>query len=180
MPGRTIRFLLLVLSCIFAGSPGAGAEPVTKEYQLKAAFIYNFAKFVEWPARTFPEEESPIVIGVLGTNPFGEELRAVVRDRRINGRPIAVKQFATAAAAKGTHLMFVSAGESGRYAKLKDSLDPAVLTVGESDAFARAGGTIVFRIKDNKLRFEINMKSAAKGELKVSAQLQKLATAIHR
>ncbi len=179
MSVRPIHFLLLATLLVLT-SRGTANAAVREEYQLKAAFLYNFAKFVSWPDRSFSTRESPIIIGVLGADPFGGELQKMVRNRKVNGRSIVVKQVVTADAATSTHLLFVSSEEVGRYAKIKHALDPAVLAVGESEAFAKHGGGITFKLQDNKLRFEINMAAADRGGLKVSAQLQKLATAIRR
>ena len=159
---------------LVAATVAFSAEPVSKEYQLKAAFVYNFAKFVEWPAQSFASADSPIIITILGRNPFGDELENTVRGRKINGHPIVVRLIQAASAARGTHLLFVSAAEDGRFG------DPGngVLTVGESASFAKQGGIIIFTPDEDKLRFEINAAAANQSGLKISAQLQKLASAI--
>jgi hypothetical protein len=181
MTARPLHSLLLalLLTIITVGTARAAVH-VTKEYQLKAAFLYNFVKFVGWPDRRFATQESPIVIGVLGDNPFGTELQDLVKNRKIGARPIVVRHFLTAESANLSHLMFVSSGEVKRYVSIKHLLDPAVLAVGESEAFARHGGGITFNLHEDKLRFSINMAAAERGDLKVSAQLQKLASSIHR
>ena len=163
-----------------AGGVSHAAEAIPKEYKLKAAFIYNFAKFVEWPAAAFPDTASPIVIGVLGRNPFGDELLNAVKNRKINGRSIHIRQVSTAAEASRTQVLFVSAGEERNFGALKNSLGAGVLSVGESAAFASQGGTINFSLVEDKLRFEINMAAAHRSQLKISAQLLKLATNLHR
>ncbi len=163
-----------------AGGISHAAEAIPKEYKLKAAFIYNFAKFVEWPAAVFPNTGSPIVIGVLGRNPFGDELLNAVKNRKINGRPIHIRQVSTATEANNTQMLFVSAGEERNFGVLKKSLGAGVLSVGESPLFAKQGGTINFNLVEDKLRFEINMAAAHRSKLKISAQLLKLATNLHR
>lgn len=172
--------LSAVLIILAVGGLVHAAEVIPKEYKLKAAFIYNFAKFVEWPASVFPNNGSPIVIGVLGRNPFGNELLDAVRDRRIDGRSIEIKQVRTAAEAGATQILFVSAGEERNFGALKNVLGIGVLTVGESALFAKQGGTINFNLAGDKLRFEINMAAARRSDLRISAQLLKLATSIHR
>lgn len=154
---------------------------VSKEYQLKAAFLYNFTKFVEWPPGRFADDASPIVIGVVGPNPFGDELEKVVRDRKVNGRSIVVVQLESAADARPVHAVFVAAGEESRIEKQLCSITRAgVLTVGESERFAVLDGCVTFTMVKDKVRFEINMTSAEEGGLKISAQLQKLATVVRR
>ncbi|MES2571339.1 MAG: YfiR family protein [Verrucomicrobiota bacterium] len=157
----------------------AGME-VSKAYQLKAAFLYKFIKFVEWPPQSFADAQSPIVIGVLGINPFGSELEDLVRDRTINGRSIVVRSVQGGGSVKGMHILFVSESEQRRFEALKGMLPANVLTVGESPAFAQEGGIIVFTLDGDKLRFEINMVVAGQGGLKINAQLQKLATVVRK
>lgn len=169
--------MLIILT---AGGLAHAAEAIPEEYKLKAAFIYNFAKFVEWPASVFPDTGTPIVIGVLGRNPFEDELLDAVKGRRINGRPIEIRQIRTAAEAGATQILFVSAGEERNFGALKNSLGIGVLPVGESALFTKQGGTINFNLLGDKLRFEINMAAARRSDLRISAQLLKLATNIHR
>lgn len=164
-----------LLLCILVGTGSAKAD-VSKEYQLKAAFLYNFAKFVEWPAKSFATPESPLVIGVFRTNPFGAELEKAVKGRKVNGHPIVVTVVPSAAAARQTQILFVGAAQDGKLAELKGALQGApVLTVGESGGFARQGGMITFTQEGNSLRFAIDNGSAQKAGVKISSQLQKLA-----
>ena len=166
---------LLVLAGLLTGV-AAGNDGISKEYQLKAAFLYNFSKFVEWPERAFSSPESPLIIGVFRANPFGGELEKAVGGRRIKGRAIVVTLVPTAAAARQTHLLFVGAGHDSRLAELKEALrGSGVLTVGETEAFASHGGMITFKLQSDSLRFAINKGPAQQAGLKISAQLQKLA-----
>ena len=152
-----------------------------KESQLKAAFIFNFLKFAEWPAHRFSETNSPFVIGVIGTSPITAALEAAVKHRKINGRELIVKSMETVEAARAAHLLFVPATEERRSEDWLPTLASAsILTVGESDAFATHGGMINFLLDDDRLRFDINIGSAEGAGLKVSAQLQKLARTVRR
>jgi hypothetical protein len=171
--------LSLVLA---AGAASADAQaPVISESQIKAAFLYNFTKFVEWPAEVFPNRNHPIAIGILGENPLVAELQMIVENRKVNGRTIVVINVLTPADIAATQLLFVSADEDARFADLKRvAQDNAVLTVGESPSFAAAGGAIFFVQQNGKLRFEINIAAAERARLKISAELQKLATAVSR
>ncbi len=169
----------LGLLCQF--STGFSAELVSEEYQLKAAFLFNFAKFVEWPSQRFDTAASPIIIGVFGESPFGDALERLTRDRTINGRPILVRSVQSTAAARETHLLFFCADEDNHFPERSHALNVSnTLTVGESDAFGRRGGIINFVMEGQKLRFEINIGEAAGAGLKMSAQLQKLAKNIRR
>jgi len=170
-----------LLLLLLVGGFAHGVEPVAKEQQLKAAFLYNFTKFVEWPASNFAAADSPIVIGVLGSNLLATELENAVGKRKINGRGIFVKRIQAVADVKGLHLLFVSTAQDARLGELRGALRGAnVLTVGESDAFAKSGGVITFVIMDGKVRFDINTTAAERASLKVSAQLQKLARTVRK
>jgi hypothetical protein len=176
------RLAALAGTLLLHGPAGAaGAPTATKEYQIKAAFLYNFTKFVEWPADRFADATSPIVIGVLGKNPFGDELEKIVSGRTVNGRSITIVQLQTAAEIRPVHAVFVADGEESLVGKQISPLASAgVLLVGESDRFLGLGGTVRFTNVDDKVRFEINMAAAEQGGLKVSAQLQKLAAIVRR
>lgn len=177
-----IRPLILAAICAFAACD-AGADsrmPSAGEWQIKSAFIYNFTKFVEWPQTALATESQPIVIGVLGEATLAQQLAALVADRNVNGRAIEVRVVHTAAQARATQVLFVSAEEEARYTAMRDELsDSPVLTVGESPSFS-VTGAIGFVQDGEKLRFEINADIAERSHLKISAQLQKLAIAIRR
>ena len=159
---------------------GARAE-ISKEYQLKAAFLYNFAKFVEWPQQRFTSDNEPLVIGVFGKNPFGTELENIVRGRKINNHEIVVREINTIEEAKSAHILFFSAAEDKNSGKVLDALrGSGVLTVGETQNFASQAGMIQFLLDGDKLRFEINVDAAEQDGLKISAQLLKLASSVRK
>lgn len=165
---------ILVLGTLIGTA--SGAPPISKEYKLKAAFLYHFAKFVEWPANRFANADSPIVIGVLRENPFGDELTLTVEGRKINNRRIVVMVIRSAADVAKAHLVFVGAAHDARLGRFKEALQgSAVLSVGETPEFERQGGMITFVLQDDSLRFRVNKDAAQKVGLKISAQLQKLA-----
>lgn len=173
--GRCSCLILFILGLLFLGalSP-ARADSISKEYQLKAAFLYNFTKFVDWPPERFADNSSPIVIAVLGKNPFGDEMERLVKDRVVNGHPIQVRFIESADDIPSAHIIFVSARSERNF---DESIfdHPGVLTVGESSDFAERGGMIRFTLVGEKVRFEINQASSDKAGLKLSGQLLKLA-----
>src|SRR5258708_3925515 len=182
---RSRRGLAALLGLlVFAGPAVCNADAsVSKEYLLKAAFLYNFTKFVEWPPKRFANETSPIVIGVLGWNwnPFSDELINLVSGKKVGGRPVIVKNVETPEEASAVHVLFVTAGLEQRWFKgLKSAPNTGVLTVGESEEFAADGGIITFILKEDNVRFEINQDAGKDTGLKISAQLLKLAIAGHR
>jgi len=142
------------------------------EYQVKAAFVYNFAKFVEWPPHTFKTGSDPISICVLGPNPFGRSLEEAVSDKSIEGRAFVVRQIPEIARADGCQILFVAAKQK------KSTPDVAlagVLTVGESDGFAAGGGVIGFKLDGGKVRLEINIGAADQHKLRISSKLLSIA-----
>ena len=154
---------------------------VSKEYQIKAAFLYNFTKFVEWPAASFRGADDSIVVGVYCTEPFAAELEKIVSGRKVNGRALVVKQLETPKDARALHLLFICADHDVLFGAIQSEIQSSpVLTVGESEPVSRHGGVIVFVREDDKVRFEINMGAAERAGLKVSAQLQKLATIVRQ
>jgi hypothetical protein len=165
---RVIALCALIISLGF----NSLAQEQPSEYQIKAAFLFNFAKFVEWPSQAFPQTNSPIVIGVLGKNVFGNELEKTIRDKRVNNRPFKFKNFASAVEATNCHILFISSSEKDNLAKIVGSLHNAnVLTVSDTEGFIKAGGMINFTIEDTKIRFEISDEAAKKAGLQVSSKL---------
>ena len=173
---------LLFLGWLSDCQPAAAAEQVaSKEYQIKAAFLYNFTKFVEWPIEKFPGTNSPIVIGVLGGDSFASALAETIKGRKVNGREIWLQQVNTVSEVKGLHVLFVAGSDSKRFGDLEETIkESSVLAVGESEEFFKLGGAIVFVLEENKVRFEIDMNSAERSKLKISAQLQRLARTVKR
>jgi|SRR5947209_17597999 len=167
----------VVLLSIFFAQPARGQGSTSREYQLKAAFLYNFTKFVDWPHQDFADRNTPIVIGVFGYNPFGVTLQDSVRGRRVNSRPIVVKSIQSVEAARSVQVLFVGAADDARLPELEKACEGAgVLIVGESTNFTKHGGTIGFTIAGDNLHFEINLAAAEAAQLKISAQLLKLAS----
>ena len=157
-----IWHLLLLLTGLFNCPAAQAQEAAPSEFELKAAFIYNFAKFVEWPAEAFPAPQSPFVIGIIGDNPFEDALAKTVLNKQINGHPFRVIQMKTLADLKSCHILFISLSERKRLAEILRPLRGAsVLTVSDLEHFLPAGGTIQFLMEGNKVRFAIN-DSAAK------------------
>jgi hypothetical protein len=181
-----VQSLAVVGLALFAPLMAYGAEAsLSREQQLKAAFLYNFTKFIEWPAPSFASTHDPIVIGVLGHSPsaaaLGLALDQTVANRSVNGRGIIVKHVDTAAEAAATHLLFVPSPDEAQFEQIRAALEGSpVLTVGESSAFARLGGAINFVVEGDKVRFEISTVPAERAGLHISAQLQKLARLVRK
>jgi hypothetical protein len=150
-------------------------DSVPLEYQVKAACLFNFAKFVEWPANVFPDENSPIIIGVLGKDQFGGLLDRTIQEKKIDRRPLVVQRYKRLEDLKTCHILFVCASEKDRLAKIIAKINgSSTLTVGETQDFLAAGGIINFTIVDKKVRFEINLEAADKASVIISSKLLNL------
>lgn len=174
---RAIPTLGLSLVWLLPVGDGRAQESPPSEYRLKAAFLFNFAKFVEWPPEAFAEKTSPFIIGVLGQNPFGNELEQTIRGKTVNDRSLQVKEFHSVTEATNCHILFISTSEKQRLPEIFKGLRGAsVLTVGETDRFTEAGGMINFVAEGNKTRFQINDAAAKGAGLKISSKLLSLAS----
>jgi preprotein translocase subunit Sec61beta len=172
---RRLRFIFVLIAWLAALAPAARGE-APREYQLKAAFIYNFVQFVEWPAGTFADSRTPIVLATVGDDPFQGALDKAVGGKTVSGRSLVVKHFARGTDVQGCQLIFAADGQDEQLsAALQKTGNAPMLTVGESDGFLRAGGMVRFYEEDNRLRFEINPKAASRVGLHISSRLLKLA-----
>jgi hypothetical protein len=174
--GAIARFLLFLMAGALAIAPRTAQAEISKEYQVKAACLLNFAQFIEWPASAFAEAGTPITIGVLGDDPFGQALEQTFLDESIRGRNVVVKRSRQIDELKRCHVVFISSSEKDRLAETLASLNDAqIVTVGEMHGFASRGGIINFYVENNKVRFEVNADAAQRKGLKISAQLLKRA-----
>lgn len=144
------------------------------EYQVKAVFLLNFTKFIEWPAAAFERPESPVTICILGEDPFGAALSQVVSGEVVNGRKVAVQRIKHVPAPKSCQVLFVGRPEGPAGKSLPD-LGPGVLTVGEGESFEREGGMIAFIIENRRVRFDVNQAAAGRAGLKISSKLLSVA-----
>ena len=150
--------LMCVVASLAAAVPAKTlGQNVPNEYQLKAVFLFNFAQFVEWPTSAFPEARTPLVIGVLGTDPFGAYLDETVRGEIVNSHPLAVQRYRRVEDITRCHILFVSGLEQGHLAEILAGLKGrTILTVGDAEGFTRGGGMIRFVTDHNRIRLRIN------------------------
>ena len=176
MKSRLLRFMLLLLLVIPAASTSLGQGAPSRENQVKAAFIYNFAQFVEWPDDAFLGNGAPFVIGVLGDPGLQGELERTLKGKTAGGREFSVRYFARVSDLTRCHILFIGAAEQGRAAEILQKVNhQGTLTVGDFDGFTAASGVVRFMTEDNKLRFEVNVDAANDERLRVSSKLLKLA-----
>jgi hypothetical protein len=167
--------LLLAGMLMSATSPLWG-QGTSREYDVKAVFLFNFVQFTEWPTNAFAAANSPLVIGVLGKDPFNSALENTVKGETINGRTLKVQRFARVEEVRDCQLLYVSASEASRSAHIVEVLkNRPVLTVGETDGFVLGGGCIRFVNENSKIRLRINLGSVKRANLTISSKLLRLA-----
>ncbi len=149
------------------------------EYLIKAGFIYNFAKLVEWPA-ALTQKNQPIVIGVLENDQFAAVLDRVVNGKNLDGRPFVVKRLKSQEFRDcACHMLFVARAANARLPEIIEfQKTAAVLTISEAPDFARRGGMIAFVLEDSKVRFQVNVEAAKQSGLTISSRLLTLATIV--
>jgi hypothetical protein len=175
--GALAFWMLFTLSTAPLAAQAPTGAVINREYAIKAAFLYQFLNYVEWPADAFAEDTGPFIIGVHGTNPFGSVLNQIAKDKKVAGRPIQVRNVSSASEATKCHILFMpkSLSKPIQDSVLQAARGSHVLTVGESDDFIDRGGAAQFVLEGNKVRFVFNKEVIAKNNLKVSSKLLALA-----
>ncbi len=154
------------------------AVDISREYLIKAAILYNFAKFAEWPAASFSDVDAPLRICVIGDDPFGPALTSL-HGKTVRDRALAATRIAHIEDAPACHMLFVSASEQGRLAGILGAVDTLpILTVADMDAFTGSGGIVALREAEDRSRLEINVGAAKKAGLKLSSKLLRLADTV--
>jgi hypothetical protein len=168
-----VAVILVLFAC--ALQAGADGTPIG-EYQLKAVFLFNFAKFVEWPPQAFADASDPFTICVWGDNPFGSSLDDAVRGKTVGNRPISTRLVSSNQQARTCQILFISGSERKRMRGLLEALrNGCVLTVGDTDDFTTNGGIVQFKVNDARVRFEIDAEAAGRANLRISSKLLSLA-----
>lgn len=171
----------MVSAVIFCAGLASGVQdPGRKmpEYELKAGFLYNFAKYVEWPAAAFEKPDSPIRIGIVGPDPFGPAIDRTLKDRVAQERKFEIVRFADPSDLQPCHILFVPRAEKRRGDIARKIEGWATLTVGEEEGFASSGGVVNILIEKERPKLEINTDAADLAKLKIQARLLKLATIV--
>lgn len=179
--GRFLWFALRLLLAFFLANgmnlvSAQGSSP--NEYAVKAAFLFHFAQFVEWPEGTFREATSPLVYCTIGADPFHGALETSLLGKKMGGHEFQVRHAGQISEIQGCHVLFVGEGEKAHLASVLASVKGPVMTVGESKQFVNEGGMIAFCLEENKIRFDINQEAAEKANLKISARLLALARTV--
>lgn len=157
-----------------------GAQSISSnEYAVKAAFLFHFAQFVEWPESAFQDANSPLIYCTIGEDPFQGALDASLKGKTIGARSLQVRHLKQVQDAQGCHLIFVSGDDKRQIPGTLSLLQGnPILTVGESERFVQEGGVISFCMEENKIRFQINLEAAEKANLRISSRLLTLAKTV--
>lgn len=166
---KSMALVLLLALCTTAPAQEAS------EYQLKAAFMFNFAKFTEWPDTAFNSSSAPLVVGVIGDDPFGDAIN-IIQGKRVKDREVVVQRFTDPGSVANCQILFISASEQQQLPAIFNHVKRGtVLTVGEMESFFDNGGVIKFVEVNGKVGFEINAEAVKKADFKLSSQLLKFA-----
>ena len=178
--GGLFRFLAVAIASVLVGPSCLHAQRSSpSEYEVKAAYLYDFGKFVTWPANAATGDEFPIC--VLGQDPFGATFDATIAGETINGKKVVVNRIAKPQEAVSCRILFISASEERQLKEILATLDKtSVLTVSDISQFTRRGGMIQFVIDANRVRFEVNVTTAERAGLTLSSQLLKVAITVRR
>lgn len=193
---RTYNLIVLALVLFMAAiTPKAWAASTTSsEYQIKAAFLYNFIKFVDWPEEKLHDGNEPIIIGIIGKNPFGNAFEPL-KNKSAKGEIVIIKHFKGLEelekskekpeqheqldAIRESHLLFICRSEKKKFTEIINMVEGySVLTIADDEGFLESGGIINFVMEENKVRFEISAAAAKRAKLKIRSQLLRLAKRI--
>lgn len=165
------------LSALLAGTLIFADQPKPSEYQVKATYLYNFGRFIQWPATS----GNSFAICVLGQDPFGPVLDSTLAGESLAGKPVVVRRVAKAQDATNCQILFINAGEEGHLREIFMVLDrDSILTVSDMPNFSRRGGMIQFVLDGERIRFEVNLASAENAKLMLSSELLKVATTVRK
>jgi hypothetical protein len=173
-PVISIAVLLLALAAVcpsLRSSPQSGSA-VSGEYRIKAVYLYNFTQFVQWPESVFERHDSPLVIGVLGKDPFGASLDEVAQNETVRGRKLVIRRYSRPEEVRDCHLIFISPSQEKDLPSILELLrGTSILTVGDTQDFVSKGGMIGFISKENRIRPKINVAAARDAHLDLSSRL---------
>ena len=173
--------LVAFVSAQFVTAPNVRVQEALTEYQVKAAYLFNFLKFVEYPGESFTDSLAPIVICVVGDDPFGDALPQVVLGKTVQGRDLVNRIYRSSEDLRGAHILFISASERKKLPMILSGLHgSSVLTVSDAAGFLDAGGMIQFLNENDRVRFAINVDATSRAKLKMSSKLLSLAKVVGR
>lgn len=179
--GVWLQCAMTALVCLLFASSSALGQQRPSAYQVEAAYLYNFGRFVEWPAKGATPQNSSFTICVLGDDPFGQALDATLAGETIGNQKVTARRISSPQMAADCQILFISSSEANRLNKIIEALDKnAVLTVSDIPQFSRRQGMIQFVSEENRIRFEVNLTATQRAGLTLSSELLKVATAVRK
>ncbi len=171
---KFFHLIILITLLTLRSQAQMGFTVYPSEYQVKAKYLYNFSRFVDWPDQAFPHSDTPYIIGILGEDPFGIDLDKTVEGKKVKGRNFIVKRFHRIDDLEFCHILFIGVPDQKKSIRIIDKLkETSILTVSERKKFAHDGGIINFITKEKKIRFEINRQAAKNAGINISSKLLK-------
>jgi hypothetical protein len=177
-----LRIAVVALAWALIGPPSMqGQHSKPTEYEVKATYLYNFSRFVEWPVKGTQAQSDSFSICVLGQDPFGPALNAILADVTVAGKSVVAKRIPTPQDAVNCRVLFISSSENTRLKQILTTLgDASVLTVSDLPQFTQRGGMVQFILEGNRVRFEVNLATAERAGLTLSSELLKVAINVRR
>jgi hypothetical protein len=173
---KAALLLILAVAAVIVMPATADDPPTEVEVRVKAAFLYNFAKFVHWPTDAFDRAGAPLIIAVVGEDPFGPVLERTLEGKRVGRRKVLIRRYPEAENIGFCHVLFISQSESARLEAILERMkDISVLTVGDSPGYLDRGVVVNMVLVSGKVRFEINTDAAEHNNLRISSKLLSLA-----
>ena len=170
-----IRRLLIFIALFSTLSFDLTQSSISLEHQVKAVYLFNFAQFIEWPEKTFKATDDPIILGILGKNPFGSFLEEIVKGEAINGRPIIIQHYATVKEIKSCHILFIHPSVNTRMDNILNDLKGRnILTVSDAANFNKLGGMIRFVKEANKIKLQVKLDAVKETDIAISSKLLRL------
>jgi hypothetical protein len=171
-----IRVGFILLMTMLAGPSWCAQTAISKEYEVKAVCLFNFAQFVTWPSTAFSAPDQSFCIGILGDDPFGAFLDETVSGEKVGSHPLVIQRYSGIENMRDCQILFVSASESGKLNDILSALKgKSILTVGDKEDFVQGGGMVRFFVEGNKIRLKINPEAAKNAGLTISSKLLRLA-----
>jgi hypothetical protein len=169
---RVLRLLAMAGAGLAISAQGLYGADAPTENQVQAVFLYNFSRFVEWPAQAFAAANDPFVIGIVGSDPFGVRLDEAVRNEQVNGHPLTVRRFRSVAEIGNCQILFIDRSEIGHLGQILAALEHhSTLTVSQAEGAAQHGVMIQFATENSRIRLRINVESARAAGLTISSKL---------
>lgn len=170
------RFIFTALFLLISNLVLPTQRTPSREYQLKAVFLFNFTQFVEWPTTAFSTNESEMVIGIMGENPFDTYLEELVSGEKINGHPVVIRYFQSIEEITTCHILFIKIEDANKQAQIVSRLKKRnIVTVSETPEFPTYGGMIRFFTMDNKIKFQVNLEASKEANVILRSKLLRLA-----